>query len=102
MVQMLGWFRPRRPAPPAGNAPAPAVVGLIGQELQRDKAVQASIFGFVNHAHAAAAQLLEDAVVRDGLVQQAAALRAEIGYTRDFGQQSSYPLALLIPENVRF
>src|SRR6202022_1305389 len=40
---------------------------LIGQELQCNKAVQPSVFGLVHHAHAAAAQLLNDAVMRDGL-----------------------------------
>ena len=40
---------------------------VVGQELQRDEAVQARVLGLVDHAHAAAAQLLDDAVVRDGL-----------------------------------
>ena len=40
---------------------------FVRQKLERDKTVQASIFGFVNHTHATAAELLDDAVVRDGL-----------------------------------
>ena len=40
---------------------------LVGQELQGDKAAEPRVFGLVNHAHPAAAQLLHNAVVRDGL-----------------------------------
>ena len=40
---------------------------VIRQELQGDKAVQGYILGLVNHAHPAAAEFLDDAVVRDGL-----------------------------------
>ena len=40
---------------------------FIGQKLERDKAVQARVFGFVNHTHPAAAQLVDNAVMRNGL-----------------------------------
>ena len=40
---------------------------FIGQELQGDEAVQTSVLGLVHYAHAAAAELFDDAVVRDGL-----------------------------------
>ena len=40
---------------------------LVRKELQGDKTVQLYVFGLVDHAHATAAQLLCDAVVRDGL-----------------------------------
>jgi len=40
---------------------------LVRQELQGDKAVKLYILSFVDYAHAAAAQLLNDAVVRDGV-----------------------------------
>ena len=40
---------------------------IFRQELQSDKAVQPGVFGLVNHAHAAATELLDDAVMRDGL-----------------------------------
>jgi len=33
------------------------------EELERDKAAEAHVFGFVHHSHAATAQLLDDAVV---------------------------------------
>ena len=50
-----------------------ALVGLlvlgdvIGQELEGDEAMQLGVLGFIHYAHAAAAQLFEDAVMRNGL-----------------------------------
>src|ERR1700722_8403061 len=38
---------------------------LFGQELEGDKTMQARVFGFVDDAHSAAAQFLDDVVVRD-------------------------------------
>ena len=40
---------------------------IVGQEFERDEATERGVFGLVDHTHAAAAQLLDDAVVRDGL-----------------------------------
>ena len=40
---------------------------FVGQELERDKAARRGVFGLVDHAHAAAAELFDDAVVRDRL-----------------------------------
>ena len=40
---------------------------FIRQKFERDKAVQARVFRFVNHTHTAAAQLVDNAVVRNGL-----------------------------------
>jgi len=40
---------------------------VVGQELEGDKAAEFNILSFVNHSHTAAAQLLNDAVMRDGL-----------------------------------
>src|SRR5712691_13529715 len=40
---------------------------MIRQELQGDKAAQFDILSLVNHTHPATAELLDDAVVRDGL-----------------------------------
>jgi hypothetical protein len=37
------------------------------KEFQRDLALELGVLGTINHAHATAAKLFEDAVVRDGL-----------------------------------
>ena len=47
---------------------------VIGQELHSDEAPEFGVFGFVNHAHTTSAELLDDAVMRDGLADH----RAEI------------------------
>src|SRR4029077_7722483 len=44
---------------------------LIGQKLQSHKAMQPRILGFVDHTHPTTAELLNDAVVRDGLADHA-------------------------------
>ena len=41
------------------------------QELERNRPLQARVFGLIDHPHTALAQLLQDAVVRDGLADQA-------------------------------
>ncbi len=41
---------------------------VFGQEFQGDKTMEAGVLGLVNHAHASATEFLDDAVVRDGLV----------------------------------
>ena len=40
---------------------------VIGQKFEGDKAVETHVLGLVDHTHAATAELLDDAVVRDGL-----------------------------------
>ena len=55
---------------------------IFGQEFQGDKAMEAGVFGFVNHAHASAAEFLEDAVVRDGLVDHR---RTGVGVALSYG-----------------
>src|SRR5437763_11693345 len=47
---------------------------IVGQEFQRDKAAEFGILGLVDHTHAAATQLLDDAVMRDGLADHADAM----------------------------
>src|SRR2546425_3121586 len=42
---------------------------LVRQELQGHKAVQLDVLGLVHDAHASAAQLLDNAIVRDGLAE---------------------------------
>ena len=46
----------------------------IGQKLQRHESVQGYVLSFVDHTHAAA-QLLDDAVVRDGSPDHSRILR---------------------------
>ena len=43
---------------------------FIGQEFQGDEAAKLGVLGFVDNTHPAAAELLNDAVVRDGLADQ--------------------------------
>ena len=43
---------------------------LVGQELQGDEAAELNVLGLVDDTHAAAAEFLDDAVVRDGLADQ--------------------------------
>ena len=40
---------------------------VVGQELESHKAAELYVLGFVHHPHTTAAQLLNNAVVRDGL-----------------------------------
>ena len=40
---------------------------VVGQELEGNETMQADVFSFVDHPHAAAPEFLEDAVARDGL-----------------------------------
>src|ERR1700687_4589142 len=44
---------------------------FIGQEFQGDEATKLGVLSFIDHAHAATAKLLDDAVVRDGLADHA-------------------------------
>jgi hypothetical protein len=48
---------------------------IVRQELQRDEAPQAAVFGFVNHAHAATAEFFHDAVVADARVDDITRIR---------------------------
>ncbi len=55
--------------PPGESVPGLAVPRkIIGQELQGDETAKLGVLGFVDHAHAAATEFLDNAVVRDGLV----------------------------------
>src|ERR1700690_2747929 len=40
---------------------------IVRQELQRDKPAKRDILGLIDYTHPAAAELLDDTVVRDGL-----------------------------------
>jgi len=43
---------------------------VVGKKLESDKASEAGVFGLVDQSHAAAAEFLDDPIVRDGLVEQ--------------------------------
>jgi hypothetical protein len=54
------------------------------QEFEGNESVQARIFGLIDHAHATAAQLLDDTVVRDGLTDHSPEiLGSEIGQVNE-------------------
>ena len=65
-----------RPEPRGGNVPAPADpaqhrrAGTSGRQSGQERVLR-----LIDDAHAAAAEFLDDAVVGDGLIQQAVALR---------------------------
>jgi hypothetical protein len=44
---------------------------ILGQELKRNKTMQPRVLSFINHAHPAATELLNDAVERDSLADHA-------------------------------
>src|SRR4029077_1011788 len=65
---------------------------FLRQKLEGDKPSQACILGLVDYAHAAAAQLLDNAVVRDGLVDHS--LGPGLGVASSYGgsrRQSTSP-----------
>jgi len=43
---------------------------IIGKKLQGHKAIELYVLGFVNNTHAASPELLENAVVGDGLADE--------------------------------
>src|SRR5579863_6291310 len=60
---------------------------VVGQKLESHETIKARVFSFVNHAHAAATELLGDAVVRDGLADHSTMWRER---TCRFQVASSY------------
>jgi hypothetical protein len=50
---------------------------FVGKKFQRDEALQASVFGFVNYAHASGTEIFDDAVMGDGETNQRRAVRHE-------------------------
>jgi hypothetical protein len=48
---------------------------VIWQKLEGDKAMEPNIFGFVNDTHPATTQLLNDAVMRNGLSDERGRVR---------------------------
>ena len=55
---------------------------LRGEELQGNESAEARILRLVHDSHAAAAELLDDAVVRDGLADHGVAIRSPSRITR--------------------
>src|SRR5207253_3163435 len=45
---------------------------FFGQKLEGNEAMQPRVLGFIHHTHTAAPELLDDAVVRDGLADHEA------------------------------
>src|SRR5437899_492900 len=43
---------------------------LLRQKLESDETMESGVFGFVDNTHPTTAQLLQDAIVRNGLAQQ--------------------------------
>src|SRR5215469_174430 len=41
---------------------------IVRQEFESDETMQARVLGLINHSHSATTQLLDDPVVRDGLI----------------------------------
>ena len=63
MIQ--GGSGPRFPAKPFQHR---RVLGdQLGQKFKRHHPAQLGVLGLVNHTHPAAAEFLDDAVVRDGM-----------------------------------
>src|SRR5215470_10332526 len=50
---------------------------FVGQKLQRNKAIEFGVLGFEYYAHPATAQLLDDAIVQDGLADHGRRLSPE-------------------------
>ena len=74
---MFGWFNAEAAcASRSKRLNASGSRDFIGKKFESDEAAQPSIFGLINHPHAAAAKFLDDAVVRDGLPDHWRILRA--------------------------
>ena len=48
---------------------------VVGEEFQSDKATKACVFGFVDNAHASAAEFFQNAVMREGLADERRGIR---------------------------
>jgi hypothetical protein len=44
----------------------PILGNVVGQEFQRDKAVEGQVFGLIDNTHPTAAEPFDNPVVRDG------------------------------------
>ena len=51
---------------------------VVGQEFECDEPSQLRVFGFVHHAHAAAPQLFDNVVMRNGLPDHSVAMLGKV------------------------
>jgi hypothetical protein len=62
---------------------------FVGQKLESDKAMEPGVFRLVDHTHPTAAQLLDNAVVRDGLAdhgrEMLGGIRGQVNESRGVG-----------------
>ena len=72
MVQMLGWFRAE--ADLASRRKRSRAGQRLRKELESNKAAKFDVLSLVDHTHSAPAELFENAVVRNGLANQALGL----------------------------
>ena len=70
MVQMPGWLRAEAAwaSRRKRSRACESCDHIIGKKFQGDGAVEAGVEGFVDHTHSASTEFLNDAEVRDGLV----------------------------------
>src|SRR5882762_3308921 len=63
---------------------------IFGEKLQRDEAPKLGVLSLVHHAHSAAAEFLNNAVVRDDLFdhQEILAFRVASSYGRDIREST--------------
>src|ERR1700675_4050736 len=79
----------------------PVLRHILRQELQCNETVKASVLGLVHDAHASAAELLDDAVMRDDLANHsfsprcAEILRAVMGQVNNLNRARCFGLAHL-------
>jgi hypothetical protein len=94
MAAILGWFSDQRLGF-AGEACEPVGIGGegLGQDLERDLAVELGVCGAPDFAHAALAELGGDAVVRDGLLRAHSAVSGIVSLP---GRVTRYTEVILI------
>ena len=59
---------------------------IVGKKFKRDKSAEGDVFGLVNHAHAAATEFLDDAVVRDSTPDHARPITGGKSYVGEKGK----------------
>jgi len=65
---------------------------LRGKKLERDEAPELDVLGLVDHTHTTAAELIDDAVVRDGLIDHEIGFRGVRESYGGMGRKSKWPL----------